>query len=80
MSDAVIYSSVGTLAGKLLAKELSAVELTEAFLDRIESVDHEVGAFLLWDREDALARRLRCASPQGRSTRSARRYSGGNEG
>lgn len=55
MSNSVIFSSVGALAGKLLAKEISAVELTEAFLDRIEAVDGEVKAFLHLDREDALS-------------------------
>lgn len=55
MTDSLIFSSVGALAGKLLAKELSAVELTQAYLDRIEAVDDRVGAFLAIDPGDALA-------------------------
>ncbi len=36
--------------------QLSSVELTRAFLDRIEAVDTEIGAFLYVDPETALAR------------------------
>ena len=39
----------------LAAKEVSAVELTQAYLDRIEAVDPEIGAFLTVSPEPALA-------------------------
>jgi aspartyl-tRNA(Asn)/glutamyl-tRNA(Gln) amidotransferase subunit A len=42
------------LAEKLRAKEVSAVEVTEAFLDRIEAQDSKYGAFLGIDREMAI--------------------------
>jgi aspartyl-tRNA(Asn)/glutamyl-tRNA(Gln) amidotransferase subunit A len=42
------------LAKKLHSKEISATEVTQAFLDRIESQDHLYGAFLAVDREKAL--------------------------
>ncbi len=43
------------LASKLQSKEVSAREVTQAFLDRIESEDHLYGAFLTVDSEKALA-------------------------
>lgn len=42
------------LATKLHSKEISATEVTQAFLDRIESQDHLYGAFLAVDQEKAL--------------------------
>jgi len=47
--------SAAELSTKLKAKELSAVEVTTAFLDRIDSVDATYGAFLAVDREKAIA-------------------------
>ncbi len=35
--------------------EITSVELTTAYLDRIEAIDPRVGAFLHVDREHALA-------------------------
>ena len=43
------------LAKKLHSKEISAPEVTKAFLDRITSEDHLYGAFLAVDGEMALA-------------------------
>ena len=41
---------------ELLAKgEITAVEVTEAFLARIDRVEERVGAFITLDRESALA-------------------------
>jgi aspartyl-tRNA(Asn)/glutamyl-tRNA(Gln) amidotransferase subunit A len=42
------------IATKLHSKEISATEVTQAFLDRIESQDHLYGAFLAVDAEKAL--------------------------
>lgn len=47
--------SAAELARKLAARELSAVEATEAHLARIEAHDSTYGAFLRVDREGALA-------------------------
>ncbi|MBM7772741.1 aspartyl-tRNA(Asn)/glutamyl-tRNA(Gln) amidotransferase subunit A [Actinokineospora baliensis] len=43
------------IAAKVAAKEVSAVEVTQAHLDRIAAVDHAVHAFLHVDTERALA-------------------------
>lgn len=43
------------LAGKIQAGELSAVEVTRAHLDRIDTVERDINAFLHVDREGALA-------------------------
>lgn len=45
MSD-IIRLTAADLAGKLQAGEISAVEATQAHLDRIDAVDHDVHAFL----------------------------------
>jgi len=44
------------LLAQLAAAEITAVELTRAFLDRIDHVDPSIGAFLRVDRDGALAR------------------------
>ena len=54
MAD-VIRSSASELGGLLAAKEVSAVEVAQAHLDRIAEVDGEVHAFLHVDAEGALA-------------------------
>ncbi|HEU5470152.1 MAG TPA: Asp-tRNA(Asn)/Glu-tRNA(Gln) amidotransferase subunit GatA [Actinophytocola sp.] len=43
------------LAGRIRSREVSAVEVTQAHLDRIAAVDHAVHAFLHVDAEGALA-------------------------
>ncbi|NBX70369.1 MAG: Asp-tRNA(Asn)/Glu-tRNA(Gln) amidotransferase subunit GatA [Actinobacteria bacterium] len=54
MSDLIILSAAD-LAHKLAEKEVSAVEVTEAHLARIDQVDPDVHAFLHVDRDGALA-------------------------
>jgi len=54
MSD-LIKLSAADLAHKLAGKEVSAVEVTEAHLARIDQVDPDVHAFLHVDRDGALA-------------------------
>jgi aspartyl-tRNA(Asn)/glutamyl-tRNA(Gln) amidotransferase subunit A len=54
MSD-LIKLSAADLANKLAEKEVSAVEVTEAHLARIDQVDPDVHAFLHVDRDGALA-------------------------
>jgi aspartyl-tRNA(Asn)/glutamyl-tRNA(Gln) amidotransferase subunit A len=50
----MIFKNATEMAAALTAKEISSVELTTAHLDRIESVDNDVKAFLHVDREGAL--------------------------
>nr|WP_222432330.1 Asp-tRNA(Asn)/Glu-tRNA(Gln) amidotransferase subunit GatA [Leekyejoonella antrihumi] len=54
MTD-IIRQSAADLAGALASKQISAVEATQAHLDRIAAVDDDVHAFLQVDRDGALA-------------------------
>jgi aspartyl-tRNA(Asn)/glutamyl-tRNA(Gln) amidotransferase subunit A len=54
MSD-LTRSTAADLAAKIHAGEVSAVEVTQAHLDRIAAIDHTVHAFLHVDTEGALA-------------------------
>lgn len=54
MSTAITAAPAAQLLDRLNRQELSAVEATEAFLDRINKIDDEIGAFLLIDAEAAL--------------------------
>ncbi|MGB6127020.1 MAG: Asp-tRNA(Asn)/Glu-tRNA(Gln) amidotransferase subunit GatA, partial [Gordonia sp. (in: high G+C Gram-positive bacteria)] len=47
--------SAADLAGKIAARELSSVEVTQAHLDRIGEIDGELGAFLHVGASEALA-------------------------
>ena len=49
------FLSVARLAGLLRDREVSPVEATEAYLDRIEARDGQVGAYLTVTRDEALA-------------------------
>ncbi|WP_328378761.1 Asp-tRNA(Asn)/Glu-tRNA(Gln) amidotransferase subunit GatA [Streptomyces sp. NBC_01020] len=51
----IIKLTAAEIAGKIASGELTAVEVTEAHLARIEAVDEKVNAFLHVDREGALA-------------------------
>ncbi|MCU1531733.1 MAG: aspartyl/glutamyl-tRNA amidotransferase subunit, partial [Arthrobacter sp.] len=51
----LIRSSAAALADKLAAREVSAVEVTQAHLDRIAAVDGKVHAFLHVNTDEALA-------------------------
>jgi aspartyl-tRNA(Asn)/glutamyl-tRNA(Gln) amidotransferase subunit A len=53
--SAVIRSTAAELAGLIAAGEVSAVEVAQAHLDRIEAVDEQVRAFLHVDADGALA-------------------------
>src|SRR3954453_7030407 len=56
MTDSnIIKLTAAEIAGKIAAGDLTAVEVTEAHLARIEAVDEKVHAFLHVDREGALA-------------------------
>ncbi|PXW32536.1 UNVERIFIED_CONTAM: aspartyl/glutamyl-tRNA(Asn/Gln) amidotransferase subunit A [Williamsia faeni] len=54
-SGVITGQSAADLAAKIHAGELSAVEVTQAHLDRIEAVDGELNAFLHVGAEQALA-------------------------
>ncbi|GAA2914744.1 hypothetical protein GCM10011428_32320 [Streptomyces violaceus] len=54
MTDIIKLTAAET-AAKIASGELTAVEVTEAHLARIEAVDEKVHAFLHVDREGALA-------------------------
>jgi aspartyl-tRNA(Asn)/glutamyl-tRNA(Gln) amidotransferase subunit A len=55
MTDAILDNAATTLLNRLAAGELSSVEITRAFLERIQSADQEIGAFLSVDADRALA-------------------------
>ena len=55
MSDRIIDKAAAELAADIREGRLTSVEVTTAFLDRIDAVDGTVGAFLHVDREGALA-------------------------
>ncbi|HEX3907663.1 MAG TPA: Asp-tRNA(Asn)/Glu-tRNA(Gln) amidotransferase subunit GatA [Mycobacteriales bacterium] len=54
MND-LLRCSASALAARIAAREVSAVEVTQAHLDRIEEVDGAVHAFLHVDADNALA-------------------------
>lgn len=53
-NEDLCYSSIGELAPLLKSRKLSPVELTRAFLDRIESLDSKVNCFISVTRQTAL--------------------------
>ena len=55
MGERIIDKSAAGLAEDIREGRLTSVEVTTAFLDRIEAIDQTVGAFLHVDREGALA-------------------------
>lgn len=54
-NSTIIKLTAAEIAGKIASGELTAVEVTEAHLARIDAVDEKVHAFLHIDREGALA-------------------------
>ncbi|MEV8441230.1 Asp-tRNA(Asn)/Glu-tRNA(Gln) amidotransferase subunit GatA [Actinosynnema sp. NPDC051121] len=54
MTDDLIRSTAAELAAKIASREVSAVEVAQAHLDRIGEVDGSVNAFLHVDTEGAL--------------------------
>ena len=51
----MINASLKELAAKLASKEISSVELTQAFLDRIARLNPEINAYVTVDAEKSLA-------------------------
>src|SRR6185369_3286186 len=58
----VLYASALELGRKLHARQISAVELAESYLARIEELDPTLHAFVTVDRERALASARRAES------------------
>ena len=54
MADEILFSTLTGLADRLASGELSAVEITQAFIDRTTAVDGQVRAFNSVNPEDAL--------------------------
>lgn len=55
MTGELIFKPVSELSALLEKKEITSVELMQAFIDRTRAVDDKVKAFLHFDAEDALA-------------------------
>lgn len=51
----MLNSSLKQLSAALAAKEVSSVELTGLFLDRIQALNPSINAFITVDREKSLA-------------------------
>jgi amidase len=55
VSDELAFAPMLELAARVRARELSALELTELYLERIERIDPHLNAFVTVDAERALA-------------------------
>ena len=55
MTDDVAFAGLGEAARKIRDKEISARELTELYLRRIERIDQTLGSYRLTHAERALA-------------------------
>lgn len=56
MADELVYSTIGELNAKLKKRQVSSVELTGAYLDRLESLGPQHNALALSFRKQALKR------------------------
>jgi aspartyl-tRNA(Asn)/glutamyl-tRNA(Gln) amidotransferase subunit A len=54
MSDNLAYATISTLAPRIAAREISPIELTEAALARIETLDQSLNSFITVTAEQAL--------------------------
>ena len=54
MTSELCYLSIAETGPLLKSQQLSPVELTNAFLDRIEAIDSRIHSFVLVTREEAL--------------------------
>ena len=54
MTGELCYLSIAETGPLLKSQQLSPVELTNAFLDRIEAIDSRIHSFVLVTREEAL--------------------------
>jgi|UniRef100_UPI0040490C48 aspartyl-tRNA(Asn)/glutamyl-tRNA(Gln) amidotransferase subunit A len=58
MVDELFYQSIATLSDRLAKKEISAIELTKAVIERTRRVESKIQAFNSRDEDDALAQAL----------------------
>ena len=72
MSDDVVFASVRDLGHLLRTRKISSVELTEAYLARLETIGPRLGAVVTVTRELALAQ----ARKADRELAIPRRYRG----
>ena len=56
MTNELYYLSIAETGALLKSKQLSPIELTNAFLDRIEAIDSRIHSFVLVTQEEALRR------------------------
>jgi len=66
MSDALVYASIGELAPRIRAGDVSPVEVTTAVLSRIEQLNPTLNAFITVTAESALAQARQAESEIGR--------------
>lgn len=55
MADALHYLELIELAARIEAREISALEVTRAQLDRIDAIDHDLGSYVHVTAETAIA-------------------------
>jgi Asp-tRNA(Asn)/Glu-tRNA(Gln) amidotransferase A subunit family amidase len=67
MSDDIVYLSAARQAALISARQLSPVELVQAYLDRIDRLDGRLRAYITVTRETALvmARLAEAAAQRG---------------
>ncbi|MBI2910868.1 MAG: Asp-tRNA(Asn)/Glu-tRNA(Gln) amidotransferase GatCAB subunit A, partial [Chloroflexi bacterium] len=65
-AEPLYYRSIGELAPLLKSRQLSPVELTRGFLDRIDALDHRVHAYITVTADRALADAQAAADAIGR--------------
>ena len=53
--DDIAFASAGELARRIRSKQLSSVELTDHFIERIERIDGDLNAVVVRDFERARA-------------------------
>jgi amidase len=68
--DALCFSSARAIAARIRAKDVSAVEVVRAYLDRIDAVDRSLRAYITVTAEEALA----AAARADRDRQSGRTY------
>src|SRR5437588_11680083 len=56
MSEDLCYQTIAELSKQIAAKKLSPVELTQAYLERAESVNEKLKTVITLTREQALSR------------------------
>ena len=80
INDQTVFLSVGDLGRLIRAKKLSPMELTEAYLSRLETIGPTLNAVVTVTRERAMVEARAADANQGRKLqRSAARHSVGRK-